>query len=93
MAAGGLEGAAMSDHPCFDSRSGCRERLFLLAEIDPYATELDAYTYNTHTDKWHNGLRQLKVAIEAAASIARIAERHGLTRVQALRFVGYPEQR
>ena len=75
----------------FDSKSGARERLFLLSVLeDPNDTA--NWAYNPHHDTWHSAsVGSIKVRYEAAESLARLANR-GIDRKTALEMAGYPER-
>lgn len=83
----------MSMSYVFDSKSGCRERLFLLSVISLKIDNPANYAYDTHRDTWvcaEGG--EKKVRYEAAESLAVLAAR-GIDRVTALGMVKYQEPR
>lgn len=77
----------------FDSRSGCRERLFLLSVIDLERDNTANWAYSPHRDVWDcaDG-RQKAVRWEASESIKALAHK-GIDRNTALKMVGYAEVR
>jgi hypothetical protein len=76
----------------FDSRSGCRERLFLLSVIDLNRDNPANWAYDSHRDVWSaaDG-RQKAVRWEASHSLQGLAVK-GIDRKTALEMVGYPEK-
>lgn len=75
----------------FDSRSGCRERLYLLSVLkDP--NDSANWAYNSHQDAWHHvGGDVLTVHYEGSESLKRLQAR-GIDRATALEMVGYPDK-
>ncbi len=74
----------------FDDKSGIRERLALLAAVGPGSC--DSWTYNPSSDSFHRPHRMIKVSQEGSASLDIIATRWHMTRRNAMRLIGYPEQ-
>jgi hypothetical protein len=85
----------MTQH--FDSQSGVRERLALLAQLGPTMTAND-WGYNPSHDFWYACGTQTRVAYlrirqEGSASLDIIKAKWGMERASALAFIGYPESK
>jgi hypothetical protein len=72
----------------FDSKSGCRERLFLLSVISLKMDNPANYAYDPHRDTWAcaDG-HEKQVRYEASHSLEILASR-GIDRTTALEMVG-----
>lgn len=79
----------------FDTQSGIRERLALLAELGPALAASD-WGYHPSRDYWYacgaeRVRRTIEVKQEGVASLDIIAQRFGMDRRAAMAFIGYPE--
>lgn len=79
----------------FDSKSGIRERLALLAAKGP--EDCADWSYDSRFDRFFRferggAMRRVDVKHEGSASLDQIAERWQMDRPAALAFIGYPER-
>jgi len=73
----------------FDSRSGCRERLYLLSVLDN-PNDIANWAYDPRRDVWDCADGRAKaVRWEAAESLKVLKQHRGIGRVTALEMVGY----
>jgi hypothetical protein len=88
--------ATPSTHSSWDTNSGVRERLALLAELGPDLIP-SSWGYNPTSDVWYycgphspsRNVRRIRIVREAAESLRLIAQR-GLDQASAMTFIGHP---
>ena len=80
----------------FDSSSGLRERLALVAAIGP-SVDPSRFAYDSHRDAWvvcgRNSVRAVNIRQEGSASLELIQSKWGLGRKAAMELIGYPDAR